>query len=299
MKTIAIRTKRIQPILETGKSAARAKSLFAHDGRDAVLVLLAILDLFLKAAVVLRWQELSLAMLLLLGATSVFLICTNFQCIAHNFLHNPFFVSRGLNRAFGILNSLCIGIPQSLYRLHHLNHHQFGSDQRDPVTHQTRDYSSIYRFGKDGKPEPIWRYAFIGPLRPGLGELISRMAQSRARSQFLLECVAIAAVAAMVLLWQPAFLLWYLPVTYFGQVTAHAENYLEHFRAVPGSRLTDSVSCYGRFYNWIWFNNGYHQEHHFRPQMHWTKLPGQREHMLAESGRRVVRGAHWFNWGRG
>ena len=60
--------------------------------------------------------------------------------------------------------------------------------------------------------------------------------------------------------------------------------------ASPGSN--DSVSCYSRLYNFVWFNNGYHQEHHFRPQVHWTELPTLHPQMLPESERRVVRGWH-------
>lgn len=64
---------------------------------------------------------------------------------------------------------------------------------------------------------------------------------------------------------------------------------------VPGDRRTDSVSSYGWFYNLIWFNNGYHQEHHYRPQTHWTRVKALRANMLPDEQRRVVRGAHWFN----
>ena len=61
-------------------------------------------------------------------------------------------------------------------------------------------------------------------------------------------------------------------------------------------RKTDSVSGYGRLYNLIWFNNGYHQEHHWRPQVHWTEVPALRAQLPPETSRRVVRAAHWFNF---
>jgi fatty acid desaturase len=32
------------------------------------------------------------------------------------------------------------------------------------------------------------------------------------------------------------------------------------------------VSSYGKIYNWLFFYNGYHAEHHFRPKVHWTKM---------------------------
>jgi fatty acid desaturase len=100
-----------------------------------------------------------------------------------------------------------------------------------------------------------------------------------------------------VLLREPrCFFCFLLPVWYGGQVLALAENWLEHHRATPGNRMADSVSCYGRIYNLIWFNNGYHQEHHFRPTVHWTRIVGVRGEMLPDDQRQIVKGAHWFNW---
>jgi hypothetical protein len=32
------------------------------------------------------------------------------------------------------------------------------------------------------------------------------------------------------------------------------------------------VSSYHQLYNGLFFNNGYHAEHHFRPKLHWTKM---------------------------
>jgi fatty acid desaturase len=51
-------------------------------------------------------------------------------------------------------------------------------------------------------------------------------------------------------------------------------NYYEHHRATdPDNRLADSVSYYGRWYNLMMFNEGYHQEHHLKPHLHWTRRP--------------------------
>ncbi len=36
--------------------------------------------------------------------------------------------------------------------------------------------------------------------------------------------------------------------------------------------LAWGVSSYHKLYNLIWFNNGYHAEHHYRPKVHWTKM---------------------------
>ena len=49
------------------------------------------------------------------------------------------------------------------------------------------------------------------------------------------------------------------------------------------------VSSYHRLYNLIWFNNGYHAEHHFRPKMHWTKMQQVHEQFAEEQKRAGVR----------
>jgi fatty acid desaturase len=44
-----------------------------------------------------------------------------------------------------------------------------------------------------------------------------------------------------------------------------------HFEHAGGT-----TSHYGWIYNWLFFNDGYHVEHHQRPGLHWTRLPLER-----------------------
>src|SRR4051794_28399471 len=112
---------------ETGVSPVKSK-IFAHSRLDGLLVLTALAQfaLLLHGAytfgAVPWWHTFGF------GLISVYLMSTNFKCIAHNFIHNPFFRSRSLNGIFGAFNSLLLGVPQSLYRLHHLNHHKYTND---------------------------------------------------------------------------------------------------------------------------------------------------------------------------
>jgi fatty acid desaturase len=270
--------------------------LFAHTSKDGILVVLAFVQIGLLIAGVATAAEMSLGASTMFGLAAVFLMCTNYQCVAHNAIHNPFFSSDTLNRLFSVVNSLCLGVPQSLYRVHHLHHHKYNNDAKDPVTGTTKDVTSTFRYGRGDSEEPIVPYAAMGFFRSSFRYMWD---QARAKGLVRLVSAESFALAAFVgvlaaLDWR-GFLFFYVPVWYLGQMAAMAENYLEHHGAIPGNRRTDSVSAYGRLYNLIWFNNGYHQEHHWRPQVHWTRVRELRDQLPPDTARRVVRTAHWFN----
>lgn len=270
--------------------------LFRHSAMDGVLVLLTLLNCAAIVATALYFTVLGPWALTGLGLFFVLMICTNYQCIAHNFIHNPFFRAEPLNRLFSVLNSLALGMPQTLYRAHHLNHHQFNNDYRGEDG-ETGDFSSLYRYSSEPREaESLWRYSLLGPLRTDFGRLYAMARQKKLAGLVWCEAAALLAFyAGLAWLDWRFFLLYFVLVSYLGQVVALAENYLEHHGATPGDRKTDSVSCYGRLYNLLWFNNGFHQEHHYRPFVHWRLVPRLRQEMLPESQRRVVRGTHLSN----
>lgn len=71
------------------------------------------------------------------------------------------------------------------------------------------------------------------------------------------------ALAAM----QPHFfLVAYLPGYLAGLGLCAMQGYWEHAPGRP-------ISHYGRLYNFLCFNDGYHAEHHANPRIHWTRLP--------------------------
>lgn len=272
--------------------------LFAHCWKDGILVLLSVLYLALVACGLFLFDFVAWPWMVLLGGVMVFLNCTNYQCVAHNFLHNPFFRSGWLNNVFSVINSVALGLPQTLYKYHHLNHHQFNNDVPDPGSKSTQDRSSTFRHTKTpGREENVLTYSLLGPFRTNLHALYVTARSKNRAAMVWVESAAMLAFAVWLAVSNPFyFLSFVVPVWFLGQAAALAENYLEHHRAVPGNRLTDSVSCYNGFYNWFWFNNGFHQEHHHRPTVHWTEVPELRREMLPDTERHVVKWAHWFNF---
>jgi fatty acid desaturase len=273
--------------------------LFAHSRLDALLVGLALAQGALLCYGALTAGSLPWAATGGLWLLCAFLVCTNYQCVAHNLIHNPFFSSRRLNSAFAVLNSPLIGAPQTLYRIHHLHHHRYNNDAPDPATGTTRDFTSTWRYGRPpGEEEGLLTYALFGYFRSDFCYLLAEAKRRGLRGQVAAETLAVLGAALAIGLANPLGLVaFYLPVWFLGTVAAQAENYLEHHGALPGNRKTDSVSCYGGLYNLVWFNNGYHQEHHYRPQVHWSRLPTVKALLPPEAERRVVHGAHWFNFG--
>jgi fatty acid desaturase len=274
-----------------------ARPFFRHHPADAIVVLCSIAHVGVLLGSfagfsVLPWWAIALAFLSYAG-----MICWNLQCISHNFIHNPFFSWHWLNRLFGVLESLAIGMPHQLYHHYHMNHHQGNNDTKGPDG-STRDWSSIYRHSGDDNPEPFWRYCALSFFRVEIGPVL-RVAIKHGKAnmaQVAVETLAIGLMWAVFALadWR-FFLFFYLPSYFFGWVLSYAEGYLEHHGAQPGNPYADSVSSYNPAYNFLWFNNGYHQEHHWDPKCHWTRMRALHEQLLPQliaNNTKVLRGPH-------
>ena len=85
-------------------------------------------------------------------------------------------------------------------------------------------------------------------------------------SPALLDCGAGLALWAALLVGAPQFTAAvYLPGFLLGLGLCYVQGHYEHARG--------TVSHYGRLYNLVFFNDGYHAEHHARPGAHWQELP--------------------------
>jgi len=72
--------------------------------------------------------------------------------------------------------------------------------------------------------------------------------------------------AALAFFWPHVFVVAYLPGYLAGLGMCAVQGHWEHTGGRP-------ISHYGRVYNFLCFNDGYHAEHHAAPGIHWTKLP--------------------------
>jgi fatty acid desaturase len=253
-----------------------------------------------------RWNTASVPLMAAGTAALAVLIAYNTIVISHLFTHVPWFVSPRLNAAASILNSVNIGQSVQAYQLTHVrNHHRFNNDAKSEGG-TTRDASSTYRRGRNGNHEPLARYAVggslnsvasrgrevlyvfrlwrVGPREDTLRSLASRDGRRRDRELRQIQADRAAHVLSLALFaaicWQWA-LLSYLPAFFTALTMVNVQNYYRHYGANPSARGADSVSHYGRLYNLLTFNDGFHQEHHLSPGSHWSNMPSVRERNLA------------------
>lgn len=121
-----------------------------------------------------------------------------------------------------------------------------------------------------GIPQALWRDRHLAHHAGSEWRL--RVSRRLVVESALVVCLW-AALASM----QPRFfLLVYLPGYLAGLGLCAAQGHWEHAVGRP-------TSHYGRIYNFLCFNDGYHAEHHAAPAIHWTKLPHLSEACAATS----------------
>lgn len=247
--------------------------IWKYSKLDSILFLINMVQMGLNVWLAATWDMHTLSQILLLWPLFVLLSWYNPMVSTHNFLHTPWFKSELINRLYTALNSINLGLPQILYHYHHLNHHQYSNDRKGPDG-LTKDFSSTFAYGKQGQPENVILYSALSLFRRGTIEMFHEVKRQGKMKQFwfeLLTCT-FGLIGYLLLSWR-YFLFFYVPTFFFGWFLAHLENYYEHFGAIPENRYANTVSYYGRIYNILAFNEGYHQEHHLRPGEHWTKRP--------------------------
>jgi fatty acid desaturase len=280
--------------------------LFRYSAWDAIPVAFGLVHLFYVIAMFLtfthlhlRWQF-KLPLMAAMGIAYAYSISWNINGISHNFIHNRYFNSPILNRIMSLLISVDCCFSQVIYDYIHRRHHIGNSDKQDEKG-QTIDLISIYRHGKDGHAENVWKFTFGSffreePLR--VVREIARQDPAEARWAFVeMGLTGLMLIGGFFLNWK--FMLFFIPCWYFGHCMSYLNGYFEHFGGNPDVPMAWGVSSYHKLYNWVWFNNGYHAEHHYRPRAHWTKMKQLHDQIKQEQrevGVRVIQPPHAFGF---
>jgi fatty acid desaturase len=289
-------------MMETSTILPRKPGLFRYSRWDAVPVLMAVVHLLYLFAMYAAFTRLHLplpariAVMAAMGIIYSFSISWNINGISHNFIHNRYFNSGLLNRIFSLLESADCCFSQILYDYIHRRHHMGNSDKPDE-SGETLDWLSIYRHGHDGHAENVWTFTFLSFFRddPKATWREVRNHSAAEAGWAIAEVTLTGTIMIGLLLLNWKFFLFFLPFWYFGHCLSYLNGYFEHFGGNPELPIAWGVSSYNKLYNWVWFNNGFHAEHHYRPRAHWTRmktLHDQIERRQRENGVRVIKPPH-------
>ena len=272
--------------------------VWKHSRWDCVMLALSVTQFLTMLILAYGWQETPAIGRVAGFVLLIFMTVYNIIVVSHLFTHAPWFNSPLLNRFVSMLNSVNIGQSVQTYQLTHVrNHHRYNNDQPG-VDGRTKDSSSTYRGGADGEHVGVWRYAVLGAVETLVGiartllavprlwrvgahekDLLSLFAKGSGKRNWEMRQVQldrmaqfVGVVVLLAISWQ-WFLFCYLPAFFVALALVNVQNYYEHYGAEPENRYANSVSYYGSLYNFLSFNDGYHQEHHLRPLAHWTQMP--------------------------
>jgi fatty acid desaturase len=275
--------------------------IFAHTRWDAVPMLAGFFHLAYFFAMFLLYPRTPLWVMLIMGFIYSLMMNANINGLAHNFIHNPFFRSPLVNRLFSLANSIAVCFSQTYYDAVHMQHHKGNADRPDERG-ETVDWISIYRHGHEGEAENPWSYIFLSFFRDNPAA-IRRELRKRGGYDLVWGNIELASVAMVLLVmcffnWRYV-LFFFLPFYYLGHCFSYLNGYFRHYGANPDKPIAWGVSSYGKLYNWIFFYNGYHAEHHFRPKVHWTKMENfqkQIADLQRQEGVRVIEHAHMLGF---
>jgi fatty acid desaturase len=275
--------------------------IFAYSRWDALPALAGLFHSAFFFALFFLYPHTPLWLMLILGFIYALMINANINGVAHNFIHNPFFRAPLLNRLFGIVESVACCFSQTYYDVVHLQHHKGNSDRKNEAG-DTIDWLSIYRHGHDDEAENPWSYVFLSFFRDNPAA-IKRELRKRGELEVRWGNIELAAVVVVLLTmfffnWRYV-IFYFLPFFYLGHCFSYLNGYFRHYGADPDKPIAWGVSSYGKIYNWLFFYNGYHAEHHFRPKVHWTKIEEFHQQIAEQQrqeGVRVIERAHMLGF---
>lgn len=221
-------------------------------------------------AFILSWDALPwvgrLAMCLLGWA-----ICFWNYAVLHNHMHvsiaRPPLAHWVVSRALG----MACGFPYRGYFIHHFNHHRYDDGPGD--------------WGRRRPGERVFRYCLRSALTPWLwpyetlGQVWQWAKKKNQRLELAVDFLAVDGLLLALIVWKPALGLAWWGVLLVTQFCIHWLNLAAHFETDSEKKDALGTTSYSAFYNRWFFNAGYHQAHHLKPQVPWNELPALTEEL--------------------
>lgn len=199
------------------------------------------------------------------------LLAGSVAVMAHNHNHVPMWRSRWLNILTDYWITLFYGFPAFAWiPTHNQNHHHF--------INKEEDYTKTWRYSERNNLATLLSYPSISsyhqqkPIRAYLRDMRRHRPTAYWLSIGQYMALVIFVIAAMLVDWHKALLFIVVPQQ-FGLFVVLVFNYLQHVHADEESEWNHSRNFVGKWFNLLYFNNGFHTVHHQKPAMHWSQTP--------------------------
>lgn len=184
----------------------------------------------------------------------------------HHHQHVPVFRAAALNRVLEVIYALQTGVTSHAWVLHHaIGHHQNYLDQEKD--------ESRWR-AADGTPKGVVTYTLeVGLTAYGRAWKVSRRYPAHRRTFVWMVALTLAVLGALIAMRPlPALFVFVLPMIASVFLTAWA-THSHHTGKSTASHFVACNNILHRGYNLLTGNLGYHTAHHYRPGVHWSRLP--------------------------
>ncbi|MES2207593.1 MAG: fatty acid desaturase [Pseudomonadota bacterium] len=281
--------------------------IFKYSCLDSIPSIMGIVLFLFHVFLIYYFNERAIFFSLILGCIYSVILAWNINVGVHNFTHLPYFKKNILNRIYSVIQSINVGFSVAYFKYSHREHHS-GNNDKVNAAGNTKDPLSFYKYSKNGNPENPLKYALYSFFRSDVskiwsGVILRLIKCNRQRDEihqylsrnkkdeanfvdFESLCIIIFLLCCAVYNWKA--LIFYMPFYIIGYSLNSLTNYYEHLNANSEIPMAWGVSSYNKLYNWLWLNNGYHAEHHYRPKMHWTKLKALHEEISEQQKRAGV-----------
>jgi len=203
--------------------------------------------------------------------------------VSHNHNHKATFKSKRLNNLFGHALTIFYGYPTLMWvPTHNLNHHKF--------VNRPGDATATWRYTNKHNLWVALTYPFVSgyfqsiPIRNYIDRVKTKKPKLYARIRFqyavwIGSYITLGILAAVLYHNQQAglgFYVWFFSVilpAILSSTVIMFFNFIQHVHTDAWSDHDHSRNFVGSWFNFLFFNNGYHTIHHDHPAMHWSELP--------------------------
>ncbi len=225
--------------------------------------------------------------------------------IAHNHNHRSTFTNRRWDHAFGHVLTIFYGYPTLMWvPTHNLNHHRY--------VNRPGDATATWRYTDKHNLWVAITYPFVSgyfqsfPIKEYISRVKDRKPKLHARIRFqyvfwIATYVSMGILAALIYHRQQTGLglyVWFFSLilpAICSSLTIMFFNFIQHVHTDAWSEHDHSRNFTGRWFNFLFFNNGYHTAHHENPALHWSKLPeAHREIASSINPALIERNLLWF-----